>query len=820
MASVLSGIRVVDLSWGFAGSLTTMVLADYGADVVKVEPPEGDPIRRHPAFPMWFRGKRSVVLDQKRPEELRQLQQLAAGADVVLQTYRPGVAERLGLAYDDLSKTNPGLIHASITAMGTKGPYAHLKGYEGIAAAKIGAYGNVSGMAPRPGPSYAAVPWASTSAAHLALHGILAALYVRERTGKGQAIETTLAQGFCAQDPWMSFIDWLANKYPDAYKVTPLVPTEGTPLSDYIFRLLVAMTKDGRWLQFSQTSPHLWNALVKALNLEEVISQPMFKNAPNMETFEDSVKFWDIMVSKIRERTLDEWQEHFKDHPDVGAEIFRTPEEGLEHPQMLHNGHVIELDDPRVGKTRQLAPLVRMDETPGQVQRPAPNLGEHTEEVLRSLREGKPQFVAREGGKLPVPKRPLEGVTILELSLFYASPFGTTLLADLGARVIKLEPKRGDDIRYAMPIPETGAVKVLQGKESVAVDLETPEGQKIAHELVKDADLVMMGFRGGVAKRMHLDYETFRKINPSIIYLNAPGYGIDGPYARKPAYAPTIGAGIGVALHQAGAGVTFDDPEAATLEQIKGVSVRLRHAAMGPGNADGVSAKAVATALLLGLVARERTGKAQQMLTSMVCSTAYANSSQMIRYEGKPDSRPDPELYGTGALYRLYETADGWVFLACPQEDEWRGLCEVLAEHGKSVSLADDPRFADRSSRTANDAALAELLAGVLTQRSAGEWEKLCTERDVACVEVAMTPSYQFTLKHPVMLENGFVDEVEHPTFGRHPRQGPLVRLSLTPGVSKPGVAIGQQTQAVLEELGYSREAIDELDAKGIIRRG
>ena len=820
MASALGGLTVVDLSWGFPGTIVSMFLADYGAEVIRIEPPGGDAIRQHPAFYMWHRGKKSVVLDLKQAGDLERARKLAGGADIVVQAYRPGVAQRLGLDYETLSRENPGLILASITGLGPTGEYAQLKGYDAIVVGKMGGFSSGSGLAPREGPGFACVPWAGFGASQTALQGILAALYVREKTGVGQLVEATLVQGLSTQDPWGQIIEFLCEKYPEAYRLTPAVPVKDAPFTDYIFRLLVAMTKDGRWLQFSQTSPHLWDALVKALDMEEIYQDPGFKTAPTMETYEDSVRFWDLMLNKIRAKTLAEWERHFEGHPNVGAELFRTAEEGMDHPQMHHNRHLIELDDPRVGRTVQLAPMVRLFETPGEIKAPAPELGQHNDELLRAVESGgwKPAL-AKRGQALPA--HALEGVTVVELALFYASAFGVTLLADLGARVIKLEQLRGDDIRYAMPIPETGAVKVLQGKESVALDLDTPEGQEIAHAIIAKADMVMMGFRGGVAQRLRVDYQTLKAINPHLIYLNAPGYGIDGPFARKPAYAPTIGAGIGAGVTQAGRDVFDYDPAALTLDQIKAISMRLRAGSMGPGNADGVSSQAVGTALLLGLIARERTGVAQEMLTSMLCSTAYANSADMIRYEGKkPAPAPDPLLYGLGARYRLYQTSDSWLFLACPQESEWPGLCSAVAQAGGGgVDLADDPRFADAELRRQSDAALAETLERLIKTKPAQEWERIFQQHDISCTEIGQGAVSQFIMKDPAMAENGFLTEVDHPVFGPHPRMAPVSRLSRTPGVARPGVALGQHTEAVLKEFGYSDEAIEKLEAAKVIRR-
>jgi crotonobetainyl-CoA:carnitine CoA-transferase CaiB-like acyl-CoA transferase len=254
-----------------------------------------------------------------------------------------------------------------------------------------------------------------------------------------------------------------------------------------------------------------------------------------------------------------------------------------------------------------------------------------------------------------------------------------------------------------------------------------------------------------------------------------------------------------------------------TLEEIKTASLRLGTAAQAPGNADGFAALGVATAMLLGLVARERTGVAQEMLTSMLCTTAYALSADCIEYpDRRPSPAPDPELYGLSALYRLYETAQGWVFLAAPQPGEWPALCTALAPHG---DLSADSRFATVRERERNDEALADVLAEIFRQRSASDWERDLVAADVGCAEVAPGPISRATMCDPITREAGFLCEVEHPSFGTHRRLAPLASLSLTPGAARPACLLGQHTESVLRELGYDTASIEKLEADGVIIR-
>ena len=263
--------------------------------------------------------------------------------------------------------------------------------------------------------------------------------------------------------------------------------------------------------------------------------------------------------------------------------------------------------------------------------------------------------------------RALGDVTVLELGTFFAAPFGGTVLRELGARVIKVEPMGGEPMRGLLPFPEVGAAKCMQGKESICVDLSTDEGREIVHDLVRSSDIVLQSFRAGVAERQGVDAETLRGINPDLVYLNAPGYGIDGPCGDRPAYAPTIGAGSGLVMRNIGTSIV--ERPGLTLKEIRANAMRLSGAGTTEyAQADGISALTAASAMALGLLVRDRVGTSQEMLTTMLTSTAHALADDMVEYENRPVTQgADPELLGYSARYRLYEAADDWVYLAAPQ---------------------------------------------------------------------------------------------------------------------------------------------------------
>jgi crotonobetainyl-CoA:carnitine CoA-transferase CaiB-like acyl-CoA transferase len=813
MTSALGGLRVLDLSQGFAGALVSQLLADYGAEVIWVEPPGGSLLRREPAWRVWQRGKKSVVLDLSTEPGRARAQELADSSDVLLESFRPGVAERLGLGYDALAASNPGLIYTSITGFGRHGPFRDIPGYEALVMAKLGGFNQVSGAAPRPGPAFCSVPYCSFSASQTALQGTLAALFVRERSGIGQRVETSLVQGVAAHDPWDWFLRLAAERYPDAFQAAPPYSERGIPTQSFAFRLLVCLSKDGHWLQFSQTSPHLFEAFMRALELDWMWDDPEWSTAPEFDTEEQRERFWERMLEAARSKTLAEWQAIFEREPDVWAEVYRSARELLDHPQMQHNGHVTEAVDPEVGSIRQLAPMVRMSGTPGEIRAPAPQPGQHAAELRGSRRADAPAPLERD---TLASSQPLEGLTLLDLGLFYAAPYGPAILADLGARVIKVEPLSGEPMRMMMGFPEAGAVKSLQGKESVAVDVHRPEGREIVERIARGVDVVMMSYRAGVAEKLGLDAASLRRLNPNVVYLHAPGYGIDGPCGRKPAFAPTIGAGAGIGRMNAGTSVPASGLDL-PLDELKPMSIRLSNATQSPGNADGCAALGVATALLLGLLARERTGVSQDMLTSMLCTTGYALSQECFDYADRPErAKADPGLHGISALYRLYAAEAGWVFLAAPQEREWGRLARALLP---DVDLAAAERFASAELRAAADAALVDVLTRVFRTRRAADWERVLLRADVGCVEVAEGPIARAIMDDPIARDAGFLAEVEHPSFGRHRRLGPLFELSRTPGQARPACLLGQHTEAVLRELGYGEAAITQLEADGVISR-
>ncbi len=802
MTAALDGLRVLDLSHGPAGGAAGMVLADFGAQVLTVERPGGDPFRHLAAAPLWQRGKHRLTLDLKTPADVARLHELVPAADVLLFSGRPDTATRLQADYATLSALNPRLVYCSITGFGTEGPYRRYKGYEGIVAAKSGRMMTFAGQIPRPGPVYAAVQVGTHVAAQSAVHGVLAALLVREQTGRGQHVQTSLLQGMLPYDLTGLFLQQLSRRFPVEFAIDPSLALLQTPTLQY----QPVLTKDGRWMQLANLMEHLFHSYIAAAGLTDIYAEPRYAGAPGLLAEAEKDEIRALMLERMREHTLDEWMALFLENGNVASEPIVSTQEALHHPQAGHIGLVLEVDHPQHGTMRQLGPLATLAATPAQATGLPANGVDPVSAFTRPVSRA-PATATGDGREAA--RHPLAGVTVVEFATIIAVPYACSLLADLGARVIKVETPEGDGLR-TMGKAGVSTIKTTAGKESICVDLKTEAGRAIARRLVERADLLIHNFRPGVTERLGIGYEDVRQYNPRIVYVSCTGYGEDGPYAHRPSAHPTAGAAMGGVLWQAGSAMPPAGVE--DVAAIKEYARRFYRA--NELNPDPNTSMVVASAALLGLYAQRTRGIGQHIQTNMLLGNAYANLDDFLSYEGKPE-RPlvDADLYGLNALYRLYPAAEGWVFLACVTNDEWRELCTALDRAG----LRDDPRFATAAARRANDAALAALLAEAFATRTADAWEEQLTAQDVACVRADRAGTGAFWDRDLHVRANGFVREVEHLRWGPQWRHGPLVTFSDTPERVGAGVLAGQHTNQLLREIGYSMEDVRALRAAGIV---
>src|SRR5215213_8947562 len=378
MPQVFEGLRVVDVTTGPVGGIATMVLADFGADVVKVEPPGGDRFRALAASPLWLRGKRSVTADLTTTDGRQQLHGLVAAADVLVVSGPPSRARRWGIDADAAIALRPDLVHCSITGWGPTGPLAEVPGYDAAVAARGGRMLAFERQLRRGGPVFAAVPVASHVAAHGAVQGIVAGLLARTRGGGAQRVETSLLQGLLPFDLVELLLVEMAER---SGLEAPNILAAGGDLPTLNYHPVMA--GDGRWIQCGNLLEHLLMAFLDATDLlGELLADERFVAPIGTWDEETVAAARDMMLVRLQERTAEEWMAIFRADGNIAAEPFLTTAQALHHPDLVAGGDIVTIDDPVHGAVRTIGPIAELTATPARIGRAAPQPGEHTDEVL------------------------------------------------------------------------------------------------------------------------------------------------------------------------------------------------------------------------------------------------------------------------------------------------------------------------------------------------------------------------------------------------------------------------------------------------------
>ena len=752
MTTALDGLRIIEIGSGPAAAFAGMVLAENGAEVVKVERPSGSRDRGRSGHVVWHRGKESIVLDLDLVDGRAALDDVLATADAVVIALSASTRARLGLDGAAVSATFPTLVVATIDGFGAADELSHLPGTDGMLAAVTGRMATTNGY--RPGPIFTPVPIASFGAAMLAVEGVLAALLEVRRSGHGQHVNTSLLHALSAYDMTSGF----GNR-------TSQAPAPGQVFGVMRVPFMTAPTADQRFIQMCSRQRRHFREWLKALELESLLDEPDLPYMPDLFPSEERLdEVADIIRARMRTRTAEEWMALFATR-DIGADPFLTAAEYLTHIQNTVNDRSKVVVDPVVGSTRQIGPLAALSGTPSVIAKPAPALGQHTARVLASARE---RLHAPMPDAAPLARLPLEGITVVECGYFYATPFSATLLAEAGARVIKVEPNDGDPGRRNWT---TSYVKAMVGKESVSLDLKTPEGRAVMHELVDRADVFIHNFRPGTPERLGIGYAELIERNPRLVYVYGSCFGTNGPWSKKAGFHSSPNAISGAGFIEAGVG---NPPINRTY-------------------ADPASALATAAAILIGLHGRERTGRGQYVETVMLTSMAYAVSEWGVTYDAKVERLVDPGQHGFGDHERLYETADGWIYVECATSEQ-RACFDQFA------GVATGARERALRAHSCADALTALRSAGVPATRADG-------------VEHGT-----FMLTEPLCRATGVSVETTQGDLPRFWRAGPTVSFSAAPTPLVASPDNGAQTTAVLRELGHDDEFIARLDQLGVTR--
>jgi CoA:oxalate CoA-transferase len=375
----LSGVTVLDLGRHLAGPTAAMWLGDLGADVIKIENPDRGEDGRNAGPPFYNgesafflsanRNKRSLAMDVKRPEGQEIFRALAARSDVVVENFRPGVMEALNIGYDRTSEANPGIIYCSISGFGADGPFADRPGLDQIIQGFSGLM-SVTGFEGGE-PVRVGVPIADLLTGLFGAYGVLAALQARERTGRGQRVNTSLLESM------VGMLGFQATRYLNGGDIPPPAGNHHPINAPYgVFR-----ARDG-YLTIGATGEKRWPKFCEVIDAPELLSDPRF--ATNGGRHEHRLELADLIAEKLQARSPDQWEELLNSNGIPCGPIYRI-DQSLEHPQVRHREMVVEREHPSAGLIRLLGLPVKFSDTPGEVRLVPPVLGQHTREIIQEL---------------------------------------------------------------------------------------------------------------------------------------------------------------------------------------------------------------------------------------------------------------------------------------------------------------------------------------------------------------------------------------------------------------------------------------------------
>ena len=820
----LSDCIVLDLTEG-GFNWCGKVLADFGADVIKVEPPGGSPTREVGPFVdgrpgperslLWAAycvNKRSVVVDLTEPAELAKFRRLADEADILIESFRPGHMRDLGLGYDDLSASNPGLVYTSITPFGQTGPYSQYLAPD-MVAWSMGGMQYICGDADRP-PVRVSAPQAELHAGGQAAVGTMAAYWHRQNTGQGQHVDVS------AQTSVM----WTLMN------ATPFPPLHGINLErNGAFRSTgrvevrqVFRCADGHVTILM--APRTMRPLAEWMGGEGAAPRWFMEiewdgwRAPSPDEDPDRIeRFHDVqrLVEEfVATRTKDELylravQDRMMIAPcnsvgDIAGSV-----------QLEDRGFWPKIGYPSLGRTlTHLGPFIKMSESPIRVSRPAPRVGEHDDEILADVGTQSISTPARRTPDSPPGPMPFNGLRVLDFTWVGVGPITIKHLADFGADVIRIESvSRPDVLRNAAPFKDGVAginrsqfsANYNTSKRGLGLNLASPEGRDLVRKIIREwkPDVIAESFTPRVMRGWGLAYSDVREMLPDVIYFSTCQQGQTGPHASYAGFGQLAGSLAGFYYVT---GWPDRDPA-------------------GPYGAysDFINPPNAAAAIVAALEFRRRTGRGQHLdLSQYECATHYlapfimehlTNGATLERRGNEDDRHAPHNVYRCADTERVYTgVGPSWIAIAVADDDQWRSLCEIMGR----TDWMEDRRFGSLDSRQKHAALIDDGIASWARDKNA---RKLMDDLQRVGVPAGLVQSQADLWEDPQVAHRGFFQWMDHTECGPMPYDGIVCHLSKTPGaLRRPQALVGEHNEEILREiLGMDDNAIVDLVASGVL---
>jgi crotonobetainyl-CoA:carnitine CoA-transferase CaiB-like acyl-CoA transferase len=770
--SALAGVRVLDLSGSTAGAVAGMLLGDFGASVLQGNPAHG----RHAdgaGEVVWHRNKTCTDVDWSLPEHVERLTSFLVGADICITSDEP-TACTLGIASDvDPAATYPRLVHLRLPSWSSlsAGPSggaeldALIAAMTGLAARQSSFDGGPVDFV-YPHIQYVQGLWGATAA--------LAALIEREHSGSGQQVGVDGVHAAILTGTAIMAID---PKEPQ--RATNVGAGGPSPIySKY-------QCADGAWLFFAALTPKFQDAGFGVLGIEDILADPRITGEsetgadaePGGGTAQARTRLYahenrDWLRERIgaafATRRRDEWLELLQ-AGDCPAAAIGHRDDWLDHEVMLTLRQRKTVRDPKVG------PVVMPGNPADMLHAPAIEPTARRFARLADIPPWQEPPASRRGvdsDARDAGDGPLRGVRVIDLGTVLAGPLAGMLLATLGAEVIKVEPPLGDAFRM------TGW-HYNRGQRSVAIDLMDPLGNECFRTLAATTDVVIDNYRPGVLDRLGIDYESLCKVQPSVITVSISAFGHDGPLATRPGFDPLLQAMSGMMLAQGGA----DEPVFYT------VAVN-----------DIAAATTAAFGACAALLRRARTGKGERVRTSLAAASAFMQSGELARFDGRPPALVGGrDFKGAGPLTRFYEAADGWLRVHATSRKQ-------LEDIGLLATAANDP-----------DEDCAAAVAAAIKAQRRGELLNDLARAGVTAVAVRtvhefVTDKQLLAQEYIECLANG--ERVVH-------LPGRYARFSRTEaGALRRPPGVGEHSRELLLDAGVAIDLLDRAVAGGAVATG